>query len=255
MELVRHTGRYVDDTAPGDRGGLLPDGDRPTAADDEIHLVLFVRLLGICGASVEGVEADGHMALPQKLKVGAVVGGPLSLQLLKPELLHLAAHPLPLVCSARRLLCICRVSAAYTAGTPGDLRVRLCHDHTMTNFLIKTLANATALAVAAWLVSGIAVTGSGLGERSLTLIVVALVFGVVNFVVKPLVSLFSLPLLVLTLGLFTLVINALMLMLTSWVSDQAELGFHVDGFGAAFLGGLIVSIVAWALHMVLPDRD
>jgi putative membrane protein len=44
-------------------------------------------------------------------------------------------------------------------------------------------------------------------------------------------------------------------MLTSWVSDQAELGFHVDGFGAAFLGGLIVSIVAWALHMVLPDRD
>jgi putative membrane protein len=125
----------------------------------------------------------------------------------------------------------------------------------MTNFLIKTLANAAALAVAAWLVSGIAFTGSDLSERTLTLIVVALIFGVVNFVVKPLLSLLSLPLLVLTLGLFTLVINALMLMLTSWVSDNFDVAFHVDGFGAAFLGGLIVSIVAWALQTVLPDKD
>ena len=125
----------------------------------------------------------------------------------------------------------------------------------MTNFLIKTLANAAALAVATWLVSGIELTGAGTGEKALTLVVVALIFGVVNFVVKPLLKLFSLPLLVLTLGLFTLVINALMLMLTPWVAGQLDVSFHVDGFGTAFLGGLIVSIVAWALHMVLPDRD
>lgn len=125
----------------------------------------------------------------------------------------------------------------------------------MTNFLIKTLANAAALAVATWLVSGIELTGGDTGSKTVTLIVVALIFGVVNFVVKPLVKFISLPLLVLTLGLFTLVINALMLMLTSWVAGRLDVSFHVDGFGTAFLGGLIISIVAWALHMVLPDRD
>ncbi|MGP3991041.1 phage holin family protein [Streptomyces sp. 3N207] len=122
------------------------------------------------------------------------------------------------------------------------------------NFLIKTLANAAALAVATWLLSDIELTGGSGGEKALTLLVVALIFGVVNVVVKPIVKLLSLPLLLLTLGLFTLVINALMLMLTSWVADQLDVSFHVEGFGAAFLGGLIISIVAWALHLVL-DRD
>ncbi|MFE9391104.1 phage holin family protein [Streptomyces sp. NPDC006784] len=122
------------------------------------------------------------------------------------------------------------------------------------NFLIKTLANAAALAVATWLLSDIELTGGSSGEKALTLLVVALIFGVVNVVVKPIVKLFSLPLLVLTLGLFTLVINALMLMLTSWVADNLDVSFHVDGFGTAFLGGLIISVVSWALNMAL-DRD
>jgi len=125
----------------------------------------------------------------------------------------------------------------------------------MTNFLVKTLANAAALAVATWLLSGIELTGHDTAARALTLLVVALIFGVVNVIVKPLVKLLSLPLLILTLGLFTLVINALMLMLTSWVAGQLHVHFHVDGFGTAFLGGLIISIVAWALHMALPDRE
>lgn len=125
----------------------------------------------------------------------------------------------------------------------------------MTNFLIKTLANAAALAVATWLIAGITLTGAGTGEKTVTLIVVALIFGLVNVVVKPLVKLFSLPLLILTLGLFTLVINALMLMLTSWLCDQFDLAFQVDGFGTALLGGLVVSIVSWALNMVLPEKD
>jgi putative membrane protein len=125
----------------------------------------------------------------------------------------------------------------------------------MTNFLIKTLANAAALLVATWLLADITLTGDSTGRKALTLILVALIFGVVNFVVKPLVKLLSLPVLILSLGLFTLVINALMLLLTSWLADHFDLAFHVEGFWTAVLGGLIVSIVAWILHVVLPDED
>ncbi|MCX4692164.1 phage holin family protein [Streptomyces sp. NBC_01408] len=126
----------------------------------------------------------------------------------------------------------------------------------MTNFVVKTLANAAALAVAIWLLSGITLDdGSSLGSRTLTLILVALVFGLVNFIVKPVVKLLSLPLFVLTLGLFTLVVNALMLLLTSWLADQFNLSFHVDGFWTAVVGGLIISIVSWAVNMALPDKN
>ena len=83
----------------------------------------------------------------------------------------------------------------------------------------------------------------------------ALIFGVVNFLVKPVVKLLSLPLLILTLGLFTLVVNALMLLLTSWLADQFDLSFHVDGFWTAVVGGLIISVVSWALNVILPDGD
>ncbi len=126
----------------------------------------------------------------------------------------------------------------------------------MTNFVVKTLANAAALAVAIWLVAGITLDdGSTMGRRTLTLILVALLFGLVNLIVKPVVKLLSLPLFILTLGLFTLVVNALMLLLTSWLADQFDLSFHVDNFWSALIGGLIISIVSWAANMVLPDND
>ncbi|MFI0258841.1 phage holin family protein [Streptomyces sp. NPDC017056] len=126
----------------------------------------------------------------------------------------------------------------------------------MKNFVVKTIANAAALAVAIWLLKDITLTGENTGRKALTLILVALLFGVVNFVVKPVVKLLSLPLFILTLGLITLVINALMLLLTSWLADKLHLAFHVEGFWTAVLGGVIVSIVSWAVHMVLPDdRD
>jgi putative membrane protein len=125
----------------------------------------------------------------------------------------------------------------------------------MTNFLIKTLANAAALLVATWLLADITLTGDSTGRKTLTLILVALIFGLVNFVVKPLVKLLSLPVLILSLGLFSLVINALMLLLTSWLADSFDLAFHVEGFWTAVLGGLIVAIVAWVLHVVLPEDD
>jgi putative membrane protein len=125
----------------------------------------------------------------------------------------------------------------------------------MKKFVVKTLANAVALGVAVWLIKGITLTGSDTGHKALALILVALVFGVVNWLVKPIVKLLSFPLFVVTLGLFTLIVNALMLMLTSYLSGKANIDFHVQTFWAAVVGGLIVSIVAWAMHLILPDED
>lgn len=125
----------------------------------------------------------------------------------------------------------------------------------MMNFLVKTIANAGALAVAVWLLDKITLTGDSTGREIATLLLVALVFGLVNAVVKPLVKLLTLPLFIVTLGLFTLVVNALMLLLTSWLADVLDLSFHVEGFWTAVLGGLIISIVSWALSLVLPDGD
>jgi putative membrane protein len=125
----------------------------------------------------------------------------------------------------------------------------------MLRFLIKTLINAAAIWVATAVVSGITLTSADWQRQTITVIVVALIFGVVNFVIKPIVKLFSLPLFILTLGLITFVINALMLWLTSWASGELKLAFHVNGFVPALLGSLIISIVAWALHMVFRDED
>ncbi|MFJ3822955.1 phage holin family protein [Streptomyces nodosus] len=123
----------------------------------------------------------------------------------------------------------------------------------MKNFVVKTIANAGALAVAVWMLDKITLTGSGTGKKAATLIVVALLFGLVNFVVKPIMKVLTFPLFILTLGLITLVVNAVMLLLTSWLAGTLDLSFHVEGFWTAVLGGLIISIVSWALHMVLPD--
>ncbi|MGY0060064.1 phage holin family protein [Streptomyces sp. LZ34] len=123
----------------------------------------------------------------------------------------------------------------------------------MKNLLVKTIANAGALWVAIWLLKDITLPGDNTGRKAITLILVALVFGLVNVVVKPVVKLLAFPLFILTLGLITLVINALMLLLTSWLANKLDLAFHVEGFGTAVIGALIISIVSWALHVVLPD--
>jgi putative membrane protein len=122
-------------------------------------------------------------------------------------------------------------------------------------FLIWVVVNALALAAAAWLLPDIRVTGTTETDRVVTLVLVAVIFGVVNAVVRPVVKLLSLPFIILTLGLLIFVINALMLLLTSWVSEQVGLGFHVDGFWTAVLGAVIVTIATWLLELVLPgDR-
>ncbi|WP_380277720.1 phage holin family protein [Kitasatospora purpeofusca] len=123
----------------------------------------------------------------------------------------------------------------------------------MKGFVIKTLINAAAIWVAAWIVAGITLTGDDWQHKTLTVLAVALVFGVVNWLIKPVVQLFSLPLFILTLGLFTFVVNALMLWLTSWASDKLDLDFHVDGFWSALFGALIVSLVSWGLNLALDE--
>ena len=101
------------------------------------------------------------------------------------------------------------------------------------SFLSRVLVNALALAAATFLLADITVGGGRQSKQVVTLLVVAVIFGLVNAVVRPIVKLLSLPFILLTLGLLIFVINALMLMLTSWLSGQLGLGFHVDGFFTA----------------------
>jgi putative membrane protein len=108
----------------------------------------------------------------------------------------------------------------------------------------RIAVTALAVAVAAWLIPGITVTGSSQANIALTVILVAVIIGVVNAVVKPLVSAITGCLILVTLGLFLVVINAWMLMLSSWISGLVGLGFHVDGFWPAVLGGIVISIVS-----------
>jgi putative membrane protein len=122
-------------------------------------------------------------------------------------------------------------------------------------FLLRLLANAGALAVATWLLSGISLTAPTTQGKVLTLLVVALIFGVVNAIVKPIFTLVTAVAVVLTLGLFLIVINALMLWLTSWVSGLFDLGWRVDGFWWALLGSIIVSIVSFVLNAFIPDKN
>ena len=116
------------------------------------------------------------------------------------------------------------------------------------NFLIRLVINAIALWLATRLVSGISFDG-----EIAFLLVVALIFGVVNAIVKPILIVLTFPFLIVTLGLFLLVLNGLLLWLTGAISDAAELGFHVSGFSAAFFGGLVVSVVSFVLSFLVGD--
>jgi putative membrane protein len=118
--------------------------------------------------------------------------------------------------------------------------------------LLRLLVTALSLWVATRFVPGI----SFVGENYAALLGVALVFGVVNIVVKPILSLFSLPVVLVTLGLFLFVINGLMLMLTSYLSSRLGLGFHVAGIIPAILGSLVVSVTAAVVNFVIgTNRD
>ena len=115
-------------------------------------------------------------------------------------------------------------------------------------FLVRLLINAAALWVATRIVPGVTYSGD-----PIYLFLVALVFGVLNALLRPLLAFLTCPLLILTLGLFTFVINAFVLWVTSALAGRLGLGFHVDGFGAAFLGALVVSIVSLVISVLAAD--
>lgn len=120
----------------------------------------------------------------------------------------------------------------------------------MNKFLLRLLVNALGLYVAARIVPGI-----DIGNNVLVILGVALVFGIANALIRPLLSLLTCPLVILTLGLFTLVINAAMLLLTSALSRAVGLTFVVDGFWPAFWGALVVSIVSLVATMLIREED
>lgn len=119
----------------------------------------------------------------------------------------------------------------------------------MRSLVLHWVFNAIALWLAARFISGLTFTGD-----LLHLLAVAAVFGLVNSLVRPLLTVLTCPLIVITLGLFTLVINAVMLMLTGWLSDRWNLGFSVTGFWPALWGGVVVGLVSVVLSLVFPTR-
>jgi putative membrane protein len=117
-------------------------------------------------------------------------------------------------------------------------------------FLTRLLVNAAALWVATRIVPGVTYSGGWLPFLG-----VAVVFGVINAFLRPVAKILTLPLIIVTLGIFALVVNGLMLWLTSSLAEMLGLGFHVSGFWPAFWGALVVSLVSTILSMLVTDRS
>ena len=125
------------------------------------------------------------------------------------------------------------------------------------SFLWRVIINAIAIWLADALLSGVSIVskGNGTADTILTVLVIGLVLAVVNGFVKPLIKLLAFPVYLLTLGLFGLVVNALMLLLTAWLTKQTEWGLQIDGFWWAVAGALIVSVAGMILQAVLPGKS
>ena len=122
-------------------------------------------------------------------------------------------------------------------------------------FLTWLAVNTLALGFAVWLFDGISLTGGTDTDKIVKLVVVGAIFGLITSFVRPVVNFLSLPLIVVTLGLMLLVVNALMLLLTSKIADTVDLGFHVDGFWVALFGSIVISLASMVLEAVFPDPD
>jgi putative membrane protein len=120
----------------------------------------------------------------------------------------------------------------------------------MRSVLMHWLFNAAALWVAAYFLTGLDFDGT-----IVQLLLVAAVFGIVNSLLRPLLTVLTCPLIILTLGIFTLVINALMLLVTGWLSTRWGLGFTVTGFWPAFWGGLVVGLVSLLLSLAFGRKQ
>jgi putative membrane protein len=130
---------------------------------------------------------------------------------------------------------------------------RACDDHRV-GIVIRLIISALALWISTLLIDGITVGGTA-AEKAGTLLVVAVIFGVVNAVLRPIIKVLGCWAYALTLGLIAIVVNAALLMLTSWIAEQLDLSFDVDKFWpTAVLGALLIGIVSWLLNLVVPDK-
>ena len=120
-------------------------------------------------------------------------------------------------------------------------------------FLVRTVVTAIALWVSTLSVDGITVSGASTFANVATLVAVAVIFGLVNAIIKPIVKILGCLFYIVTLGLIAFVVNALLFLLVDWLADLLNLPFHVDGFWAAFWGAIIVGVVSWLINLVIPD--
>ncbi|WP_067432443.1 phage holin family protein [Nocardioides jensenii] len=122
-------------------------------------------------------------------------------------------------------------------------------------FLAWLLTNTVALAAAAWLLDGIRFDGADWQAKILPALLVALILCVVTMYVAPVVKVLSIPFIIVTIGLFLLVINAAMLLLTAWIADKVDIGFHVDGFWNALFGAIVITLVGGLVRAVVLEDD
>lgn len=126
-------------------------------------------------------------------------------------------------------------------------------------FIVWVLTTSAGLAVAAWILPGIWFEGADtpfgdeVQDKILPLLLTGVIMAVISMTVEPVVKLLSLPFIIVTIGLFLLVINALMLLLAAWVADLVDLGFHVDGFWWAVLGSIIITLVTSFIDAILRE--
>ena len=120
--------------------------------------------------------------------------------------------------------------------------------------LIRLVVSAVSLWIATLVIDGIHLTADTVPKKIGTLLAVAVIFGIINAVLRPIIKVIGCGLYVLTLGLISIVVNALLFLLTSWIAGELGLPFHVDGFWpSAVLGALLVGVVSWLLNMLVPD--
>ena len=120
--------------------------------------------------------------------------------------------------------------------------------------LIRLVVSAVSLWIATLVIDGIHLTADTVPKKIGTLLAVAVIFGIINAVLRPIIKVIGCGLYVLTLGLISIVVNALLFLLTSWIAGQLSLPFHVDNFWpSAVLGALLVGVVSWLLNMLVPD--
>src|SRR3954453_1690262 len=120
--------------------------------------------------------------------------------------------------------------------------------------IIRLVITAVSLWISTLVISGLELTADSVPKKIGTLLAVAAIFGIVNAVLRPIIKVIGCGLYVLTLGLISVVVNALLFLLTSWIAGELSLPFHVDDFWpSAVLGALLVGVVSWLLNMLVPD--